>query len=151
MSPYIFTLVMKIFTQLLFKHINSENGFKYHWGCKQLKLSHLCFADDLLVLCYGDLKSAKVIKRVLEEFSAISGLKPNLGKSTVFFGNVGERHMNDILSILPFKVGKLLVSYLGVPLVTKQIGFNDCKILIDKVKSKVNNWKNKMLSYAGRL
>nr|GEV16796.1 RNA-directed DNA polymerase, eukaryota, reverse transcriptase zinc-binding domain protein [Tanacetum cinerariifolium] len=45
----------------------------------------------------------------------------------------------------------LLVSYLGVPLISKQLGINDCKKLIDKVKEKVLNWKNKMLTYAGRL
>ncbi|GJT69902.1 RNA-directed DNA polymerase, eukaryota, reverse transcriptase zinc-binding domain protein, partial [Tanacetum coccineum] len=45
----------------------------------------------------------------------------------------------------------LLVSYLGVPLITKQLGVKECKSLIDRVKSKVNNWKNKLLSYAGRL
>ena len=53
--------------------------------------------------------------------------------------------------MLPFKVGKLPVTYLGVPLITKQLTFTDCKCLIDKVKIKVSNWKNKLLSYAGRL
>ncbi|GKD91172.1 RNA-directed DNA polymerase, eukaryota, reverse transcriptase zinc-binding domain protein [Tanacetum coccineum] len=83
-------------------------------------ISHLCFADDLLVLCHGDLKSIQVIKRAMETFSSMS-------------------------------VGSLLVSYLGVTLITKQLSFIDCKCLIDRVKAKVNNWMNKMLSYAGRL
>ncbi|GJW57089.1 RNA-directed DNA polymerase, eukaryota, reverse transcriptase zinc-binding domain protein [Tanacetum coccineum] len=47
--------------------------------------------------------------------------------------------------------GKLHVLYLGVPLVTKQLGINDCKNLIVTVKMRVLNWKNKMLTYAGRL
>ena len=36
-------------------------------------------------------------------------------------------------------------------MITKQLTFTDCKCLIDKVKIKVSNWKNKLLSYAGRL
>ncbi|XP_071705122.1 uncharacterized protein [Rutidosis leptorrhynchoides] len=43
------------------------------------------------------------------------------------------------------------MKYLGVPLLAKRLGIKDCKCLVDKVKNKVNNWKLKKLSYAGRL
>ncbi|GJV79438.1 hypothetical protein Tco_1515308 [Tanacetum coccineum] len=55
------------------------------------------------------------------------------------------------MDVMPFIVGTLPATYLGVPLITKQIGIRDCKCLVDKVRAKVNNWKNKMLTYAGRL
>nr|GEV73046.1 hypothetical protein [Tanacetum cinerariifolium] len=44
-----------------FKRKNTEeNGeFKYHYGCKNLKITHLCVADDLLVFCHGDCESVK--------------------------------------------------------------------------------------------
>ena len=48
-------------------------------------------------------------------------------------------------------MGKLPVKYLGVSLITKRIGTKECKQLIDKVNNRVNEWKNKYLSYAGRL
>lgn len=32
----------------------------------------------------------------------------------------------------------------------KKIGVNDCKCLVDKVKQKLGDWKNKSLTYAGR-
>ncbi|GJU13851.1 RNA-directed DNA polymerase, eukaryota, reverse transcriptase zinc-binding domain protein [Tanacetum coccineum] len=117
----------------------------------QLKISHLCFADDLLVLCHGDVKSVKVVKGALNHFCNMSGLKLNMGKSTVFFGNLKDHVKQAILFVLPSKVGSLPVSYLGVPLVSKQIGINDWKKLLDKIKERVLNWKNKMLTYAGRL
>ncbi|GJU81687.1 RNA-directed DNA polymerase, eukaryota, reverse transcriptase zinc-binding domain protein [Tanacetum coccineum] len=151
MSPYIFTMVMEVFTLILQKHIKDFKKFKYHWGCKKLGISHLCFVDDLLVLSHGDLESIMVIKKAMDLFSSVSGLNPNIGKNTVFFGNVPENIKQQILHILPFKVGKLLMTYLGVPLITKKIGINDCKCLIDRIKARVNSWKNKLLSYAGRL
>ncbi|GKE44927.1 hypothetical protein Tco_1472211 [Tanacetum coccineum] len=58
--------------------------------------------------------------------------------------------IDNILAILPFKRGKLTVRYLGVPLVAKKIGIKDYKSLIDKVKTRIHDWKNKSLSYAGR-
>ncbi|GJY22644.1 RNA-directed DNA polymerase, eukaryota, reverse transcriptase zinc-binding domain protein [Tanacetum coccineum] len=58
--------------------------------------------------------------------------------------------IEEILKIIPFKRGKLLVRYLGVPLVSKKISVKDCKNLVDKVKARVNDWKNNSLSYARR-
>nr|GEW10543.1 RNA-directed DNA polymerase, eukaryota, reverse transcriptase zinc-binding domain protein [Tanacetum cinerariifolium] len=45
-------------------------------------------------------------------------------------------------------VGKIPMKYLGVPLITKRLGSTECKHFIDKVKGKVEDWKNKYLSYA---
>ncbi|GJW71196.1 hypothetical protein Tco_0128113 [Tanacetum coccineum] len=87
----------------------------------------------------------------MDEFSDSSGLFPNPSKSTVFFGNVGNSDKEEILSIMPFSVGTLPVRYLGVPLITKRFGVKQCKSLIDKVEKKVKDWKNRWLSFAGRL
>ncbi|GJT73659.1 RNA-directed DNA polymerase, eukaryota, reverse transcriptase zinc-binding domain protein [Tanacetum coccineum] len=63
---------------------------------------------------------------------------------------IDEETKNNISNIFPFKEGKLPVRYLGVPLVTKKIGVADCKQLVDKVRHKLSDWKNKSLSYARR-
>ncbi|GKA59381.1 RNA-directed DNA polymerase, eukaryota, reverse transcriptase zinc-binding domain protein [Tanacetum coccineum] len=118
-SPYLFTLVMEVFSLILLKEIEEEPNFQYHFGCKAIKFSHVCFADDLLVMCHGDPTSATVIKKDLEQFSTCSG--------------------------------KLPVRYLGVPLIAKRLGVNECGCLVDKIKSRIHNWKNRYLSYAGRL
>ncbi|GJY24734.1 RNA-directed DNA polymerase, eukaryota, reverse transcriptase zinc-binding domain protein [Tanacetum coccineum] len=125
--------------------------FKFHYGCKDLKLSNMCFADDLLVLCNGDTESVQIIKNAMDQFSSVSGLFPNIGKSTIFFGSVPLDVQRDILTIMPFQVGKLPMKYLGVPLIAKKLGINDCKSLVNKVSEKINCWKNKVLSYAGRI
>nr|GEW62149.1 hypothetical protein [Tanacetum cinerariifolium] len=54
-------------------------------------------------------------------------------------------------TILPFEEGSLSVKYLGVPLVSSRLVYRDCKELIEKVESRINDWKNKSLSKAGRL
>ncbi|GJT55108.1 putative reverse transcriptase domain-containing protein [Tanacetum coccineum] len=65
--------------------------------------------DDLLVIFHRDVKSVKVIKKVITEFSNYSGLLPNLDKRTVYFGNVKIHDRQDILIDFPFKVGQLPV------------------------------------------
>ncbi|GKC56561.1 hypothetical protein Tco_1084159, partial [Tanacetum coccineum] len=82
-------------------------NFRYHTGCEELKIRNLCFADGLLILCNGDCESVKVIKSALEEFSAVSGLVPNLSKSTMFCININEELKGKILKIIPFAVGRM--------------------------------------------
>ncbi|GKD28836.1 RNA-directed DNA polymerase, eukaryota, reverse transcriptase zinc-binding domain protein [Tanacetum coccineum] len=65
-SPYLFTLVMEVFSLIMEKNIEESNEFGYHFRCKELKLSHICFVDDLLVLCKGNKGSIKVVKKSLE-------------------------------------------------------------------------------------
>ncbi|GKB49651.1 RNA-directed DNA polymerase, eukaryota, reverse transcriptase zinc-binding domain protein [Tanacetum coccineum] len=146
--PYLFTLVMEVLNLLVKKNIEDNMGFQYHFVCKNLKITHLCFADDLLVFCHEDTQSVGIIKKSLDEFSEHT---PNMHKSTIFFGGLSNAEQQNILNLMPFTVGRLPVKYLGVPLITKQISISDCKPLVDKVRSKVNDWKNKALSYAGRV
>ncbi|GJU46388.1 ribonuclease H-like domain, reverse transcriptase, RNA-dependent DNA polymerase [Tanacetum coccineum] len=105
-SPYLFTLVMEIFNIIMIKNIANASSFKYHYGCKELKLTHMCFDGDLMILCNGDTNSLKVIKESLEEFSNVSGLFPNLSKSTIFFGSINEDRKRDLLEVLPFRMLK---------------------------------------------
>ncbi|GJT15339.1 hypothetical protein Tco_0874045 [Tanacetum coccineum] len=142
---------MEIFSLMLKRHINNHPRFQYHFGCKPIKLVHVCFANDLLVMCHGDSYSVRVIKSALDEFSACSGLLPNNPKSTVFFGSLSEEEKSEILNVIPFTTGKLPVRYLGVPLIAKRLSVKDCGCLLDKIKSKIRNYKNRCLSYAGRL
>ncbi|GJX28323.1 putative RNA-directed DNA polymerase [Tanacetum coccineum] len=151
LSPYLFTLVMEVFNLVLKRQIAKNPSFKYHWLCKDLKLTHLCFADDILLFCHGDSNSAAVFKLALDEFGGMSGLLPNKIKSVVFFGNVRKVARRNILKVMPFQVGILPVRYLGVPLISKRLYVKDCQLLIDRVKKRVFDWKNKTLSFAGRL
>ncbi|GJU17185.1 hypothetical protein Tco_1145151 [Tanacetum coccineum] len=76
--------------------------FKYHWRCKELKLTQLYFADDLLMLCNGDYKYVEILKEDIMEISNISGLAPNMSKITIFFGSVKAIEKHRILEMMHF-------------------------------------------------
>ncbi|CAH1439107.1 unnamed protein product [Lactuca virosa] len=136
---------------MLKRCIRENEGFKYHWRCRAQEITHLCFADDLMWFCHGNSSSVRIIKKAMDEFAGTAGLIPNLSKSHIFFGNVKEPFKSAIFDILPFIEGKIPMKYLGIPLISTRLFNRDCKNLIEKVKLKVNDWKNKSLSYAGRL
>ncbi|GJU85498.1 RNA-directed DNA polymerase, eukaryota, reverse transcriptase zinc-binding domain protein [Tanacetum coccineum] len=106
---------------------------------------------DLFLFAHGDPDSASAIMEELDEFKLASGLIPSLPKSTTYFFNVLNHIKIAILQILQFEEGSLPVKYLGVPLITSRLVYRDCKELIEKVESRINDWKNKSLSNAGRL
>ncbi|GJX62158.1 RNA-directed DNA polymerase, eukaryota, reverse transcriptase zinc-binding domain protein [Tanacetum coccineum] len=64
-SSYLFTLIMEVFSLLIDKNKAESSEFGYHFGCKGLKLSHMCFADDLLVLSKGNKGKARVAWKVV--------------------------------------------------------------------------------------
>lgn len=78
-------------------------------------------------------------------------LFPSLAKSFAFFGNVSEEVKSRILLVMPFSIGVLPMKYLGIPLTGRRIRNIDCRILIEKVKNRIYDWRNKTLSFAGRL
>ncbi|GJX11158.1 RNA-directed DNA polymerase, eukaryota, reverse transcriptase zinc-binding domain protein, partial [Tanacetum coccineum] len=149
-SPYIFTMVMEMVNLIVKNEIMKNNTFKYHFSCRQLKITHLCFSDDLIMFSHEDKGSVTILRNALNKFSAMSGLYPNLSKCTMFCGSLNKDAKREISSIFPFKEGKLPVRYLCVPLITKKISVKECKQLVDKVSQKLNDWKNKSLSYARR-
>ncbi|XP_074266335.1 uncharacterized protein LOC141588810 [Silene latifolia] len=90
--------------------------FHFHPLCKPMRLTHLMFADDLLLFCKGDAQSIMVLLRAYESFSRASGLKMNPQKSCAYFNGVPPGLKKEILSVSGIKEGSLPFKYLGVPI-----------------------------------
>lgn len=148
LSPYVFALVMNTLSTML---DSKGEEFKHHWRCKPLDLTHLFFAENVLLFCHGDKNSIAFIMNTVNKFSRISGLLPNCLKSHVFFSNCSEEvtsWFNDHYSI---PTGSLPVRFLGVPLISSQLTFNNCVPLLQKLTRRINCWTSILLSFAGRL
>lgn len=59
-----------------------EGRFGFHAKCSSTKLTHLSFADDLLIFMDGKLSSVQAILSILDKFTAHSGLKVSLQKTS---------------------------------------------------------------------
>ncbi|KAJ9553566.1 LOW QUALITY PROTEIN: hypothetical protein OSB04_017611 [Centaurea solstitialis] len=150
LSPYLFTLIMEGFSAIFKRCIAEAAEFGFHSGCEQMELTHLCFADDLFVFTRGDVQSVEVLKKALDLFAIHSGLKANLEKSEIFFGNVPADTRIAIRNCLPFRLGSFPIRYLGVPLSPVRLKRSDYGVLTMKIRNRIQNWKMKFLSFAGR-
>ncbi|KAL0286791.1 UNVERIFIED_CONTAM: hypothetical protein Sradi_7139300 [Sesamum radiatum] len=149
MSPYLFVIVMEMWHVLLKLRIHSSAMFQYHWKCRELEIVYLCFADDVLIFCSGTADSVSLIRDVLTEFAAMSGLQVNPSKSQVILSK-SVAHRQHILDIMGFQEGSLPIKYLGVPLVSSRLTNSDCQPLIQKLDSRLAGWEHLNLSLAGR-
>ena len=60
-SPYLFALLMEVLSLIISFEIQPQD-FKFRLRCEKLRFTHLCFADDILLFCRGNVPSVKVLK-----------------------------------------------------------------------------------------
>jgi hypothetical protein len=132
LSPYLFVIAMEILSRLLSDYVDRNAGFSFHHKCSGVNLTHLCFADDLLIFSEASVNSVKVIKDVLLEFESLSGLKANPEKSSLFCAGASHLVKEQIIQCLNIQEGVLPVRYLGVPLISTRLKAADCSVLLRK-------------------
>ncbi|KAG7587392.1 Reverse transcriptase domain [Arabidopsis thaliana x Arabidopsis arenosa] len=150
LSPYLFVICMNVLSRKIDKAFHDKR-IGFHPNCKQMKLTHLCFADDLMVFVEGNKKSIEGALEVFDEFAVHSGLKISLEKSTLYMAGVSTNVKEEILEQFPFEYGSLPVRYLGLPLLTKKMTATDYLPLLEKIRSQISSWTARTLSFAGRL
>ncbi|XP_038992122.1 uncharacterized protein LOC120115476 [Hibiscus syriacus] len=67
LSPILFVMVMNILSKLL-NNATTKGIFSFHPKCKKIYLTHLTFADDLLIFCKVNLESLMGVTTVLDYF-----------------------------------------------------------------------------------
>ncbi|GJS53101.1 RNA-directed DNA polymerase, eukaryota, reverse transcriptase zinc-binding domain protein [Tanacetum coccineum] len=116
-----------------------------------VNLSHMFYADDAVFVGQWCDDNINTLVHVLECFFRASGLRINMSKSKIMGVNVGD----DKIKVAASKLGCLILNtpftYLGT-----KVGGNMSRVqawteIIDKVKSRLSNWKLKSLSIGGRL
>ena len=88
-------------------------------------ITHLQYADDTIILTGCEDKYIKVMKFLLYCFEWMSGLKINYHKSEVIVFGVEEEEQQRIANMLNCKIGKLPMTYLGIPISEKNLRLKD--------------------------
>ncbi|KAL0347781.1 UNVERIFIED_CONTAM: hypothetical protein Scaly_1794100 [Sesamum calycinum] len=108
MSPGLFLLCMEYFSRLI-KRKTTDSDFNFHPKCEKLKITHLLFADDLMMFSRGDLPSVHILMECLQEFRDVSGLAVNTSKSSIFTAGIENNILCDILARTEFTRGEMPV------------------------------------------
>ncbi|PKU59193.1 Putative ribonuclease H protein [Dendrobium catenatum] len=144
LSPYLFCIVMDAFSNLL-----ESRGFR-GISIDNYSLSHLLYADDVLIFGEATLENCNILANSLRDFANFSGLQVNYEKSAIMFLR-NQSHIQDICQALTTFNIVNKINYLGIPLSYYRLKIEDYLPLLDKVNKKMNRWKANLLSFAGRL
>ena len=119
--------------------------------CGSPRVSHLFFADDSIIFCNATTSDCQALLHLLTVYEDASGQKVNSSKTALFFSHNTTQDSRDIiLHLFGTTATTQFEKYLGLPPVigrAKKRAFNDLK---DRVGRRLQGWKEKLLSQAGR-
>lgn len=151
-SPFLFILCAKGLSRLLLRAENHGlfNGVKICRGTPHI--SHLMFSDDLFIFSKARVEDAVHIKEVLQRYADCSGQRINFAKSVaIFSSNLAPHARSSICHAVGIRAADHGGKYLGFPLHfprSRRVAFTEGK---DQISLKLDGWKAKCLSQAGRL
>ncbi|GAU10179.1 hypothetical protein TSUD_416550 [Trifolium subterraneum] len=115
-------------------------------------ITHLMFADDLLLFGEASERQMKCVTDTLEIFCDMSGQEVIIEKTSIIFSRNVERSMRSRLLHIPgYKETNSFGNYLGVPLTGRVPKRADFQYMLDQVSAKLTAWKANHLSFAGRV
>src|SRR5688572_16035404 len=119
-SPYLFAIAMEYLSRIMQSQKNS-GMFHFHPRCRKQNITHLLFANDLLVFGRADKSSVQSLMDSFNRFFRASGLEANTSKSNVYISGVDNQGKDRLLHFLKMEEGTFPFRYLGVPLHSKKL------------------------------
>ncbi|XP_074265286.1 uncharacterized protein LOC141587712 [Silene latifolia] len=150
-SPYLFILCTEDLSSLMRRvvEINSLHGIHISSGAPFI--SRLLFADNSIFFAKATLEEADVINSILRRYKEASGQLVNLDKTTVSFSKGVPLHRRSNLATrLCITEVEEQARYLGLPTIMGRSKKGLTDILRDKLSKRLNCWRGKTLSRAGK-
>lgn len=151
LSPFLFNVVAEGLNILLSraKELRIIKGVVV--GGRGVNISHLQFADDIIIFCEAKWAKIVAMRRSLRCFEVVSGLKINFHKSLICGVGIEDGVVEEFAAKLNCLSHKLPIKYLGLPLGANPSRKQVWQPVVERIKKKLSGWKRRLLSYAGRV
>ena len=137
LSPYLFILGQEVLSRLIEHDLRLKNVAGIRTSISGSTISHVMFADDIVLFSKASKKDAENLVKILEKYCKWSGQAVNRGKSGVFFSkHTRSQVRRSIKGILHVKNLKKDVVYLGAPMFRSRAPVKDFAFLEEKIEAK---------------
>jgi hypothetical protein len=152
LSPLLFILVMEGLS-LALKRSQDEGLLMGIKVSRLIKILHLLFVDDILIMTKDSIAEWQEIKRVLESFVVHLVLMINDQKTSFLQYGVRQQDLDILKATFLYNFLDLSVGfrYLGYFLKIDRYKKEDWQWLIAKYEKQISHWCNRWLSIGGRL
>lgn len=151
LSPTLFIIAAEVLSRSLNKLLNLRELKTFGMLRGSPKLNHLVFVDDMIILCKAEMRTMQLVADVLRKYENTLGQKVNKDKNTIYMHhNVQHRDVVVAEVALGIKRKDFPFNYLGCPIFYKRKQKLFYQQLINRISSKLQGWKRKLLSYGGR-
>lgn len=152
LSPLLFIMAQQILSYNLNKMMENGVIWPYRLGRHVTPISHLFYADDMLIFTNGRIRSLQRLRDLLKLYQEASGQEVNLQKSAFYASKkISRGRLTKIQRISGCYAKKLPFKYLGAPIYKgrcKCIFFED---IVGKIAKKLEGWKSRYLSFGGKI
>ena len=152
LSPYLFTICMDVLAKRLFTiSLSPKTGLGIKIAPNAVRIPCLLFADDSLLFCKASSQACRTLKEVLDVFCMQSGQLVNFQKSRILFSNNTRNQDKQVVGgFFNIPHSSSFGHYLGCPLFQGRPNPDVFQSLLLKAGAKLDNWKAKCFSKAGR-
>lgn len=151
LSPFLFILGSETLSRLILREETKKNLEDICLSRISPTLSHILFANDLILFGKATNQTTQTFVRCLDTYSSWSGQKINKGKSLIHLSNnTPTGNKREIKDILSFKESPPKLRYLSLLLYIGPSKLNIFKDILEKIQNRMQGWKTQLLSEAGR-
>ncbi|GKA53823.1 putative RNA-directed DNA polymerase, eukaryota, reverse transcriptase zinc-binding domain protein [Tanacetum coccineum] len=118
-------------------------------GTSDIPISHLQYADDTLIFGEWKESNARNLIRIMECVKQASCLKINSNKTKLYGIEVHNEEVEGLANLIGCLAGKMPFTYLGIPIGVNMKNVDSWKVIMEKFKKRLGNWKTKMISCGG--
>lgn len=152
LSPFLFLLAAEGFNAIMNATVGAHKFSGYAVGhVGELRLTHLQFADDTLIIGDKSWQNVRTTRAVLLLFEKISGLKVNFNKSMLTGVNILDSWLSEAALVMNCRRGTIPFVYLGLSIGGDSRKYAFWKPVVDRIVSRLSSWNHQFLSFGGRL
>ncbi|KAK3211028.1 hypothetical protein Dsin_015734 [Dipteronia sinensis] len=152
LSPYIFVLCMEKLSHLINLKLKEGDWKAIKVSRRGSEISHLLFADDLILFGKATVRQAEIKKECIDIFCVVSSQHVSFTRSRVFCSrNTKDSIAKEIDAVCDSPLTKNSGKYLGVPLINGRVTNETNKEIVENTQKRLASWKSVTLSLASRI